>query len=63
MSKTYKTSDLHIGLKVATHELSEIYDTYILLSQIYLNNDRSTTGIIEFIAQEQSQDMANAFNK
>lgn len=63
MSKTYKVSDLHIGMKVTTHELSEIYDTYILLSQIYLNDDGSTTGTIEFIAQEQSQEMAKVFNE
>lgn len=61
--KAYKLSDLAVGMCVTTYELSDICNTYILLSQTHLNEDGSTSGIIEFIGKQQSQEMLNAFNK
>lgn len=60
-----KLSDLCIGMKVNTMQLSDIYDTYILLSQTELSNknDGSTDGIIEFISKKQTTEMKEAFDK
>ena len=61
--KYYTLSDLSVGMTVTTYELSNIYDTYILLSQTHLNEDGSITGTIEFIGDKQSQEMLDIFNK
>ena len=61
--KYYKLSDLSVGMTVTTYELSNIYDTYILLSQTHLNDDGSTTGTIEFIGHEQTSEMKKVFDR
>ena len=58
-----KLEDLKIGMRVDTYQLSDIYDTYILLSQTELKPDGSTSGIIEFIGQKQTQEMLDIVNK
>lgn len=65
MSDRFKLEDLSIGMKVNTMQLSDIYDTYILLSQTELSdkNDGSTDGIIEFIGPKQTIEMKEAFDK
>lgn len=55
--------DLKIGMLVNTNQLTNIYDTYILLSQTKLNSDGSTSGIIEFIGKKQTQEMLDIVNK
>lgn len=64
MERKYKLSDLTVGMKVNTKQLSEIYDTYILLSQTKLSdrNDGSTDGVIEFICNKQTAEMKKAFD-
>lgn len=61
--KSYKLSDLSVGMTVTTYELSDIYDTYILLSQTHLNDDGSTTGIIEFFGPKQTFEMKKVFDR
>lgn len=61
--KSYKLSDLQVGMHVTTYQLSDICNVYILLSQTQINEDGSTTGVIEFIGEKQSQEMLNVFNK
>ncbi len=61
--KSYKLSDLHVGMQVSTYELSNIYNVYILLSQTQINEDGSTSGKIEFIGSKQSQEMLDIFNR
>lgn len=63
--KSYKLSDLHVGMQVNTMQLSNIYDTYILLSQTKLSdkNDGSTDGIIEFIGHKQTSEMKEVFDR
>lgn len=64
MSNKYtKSSDLHVGMRVSTYDLSGIYNVYILLSQTQLNEDGSTSGIIEFIGDKQSQEMLDVSNR
>ena len=60
--KSYKLSDLQVGMSVTTYQLSNIHNIYILLSQTHLNEDGSTTGTIEFIGGKQSQEMLDIFN-
>lgn len=62
-NKLLDISDLHVGMKVNTYELSKIFDTYILLSQTRLKDDGSTEGVIEFIGKKQTQEMLDVFNK
>lgn len=65
MSKKLKPEDLHIGMRVNTMQLSNIYDTYILLSQTELSskNDGSTDGTIEFIGDKQTPQMKAVFDE
>lgn len=65
MNDKLKPEDLHIGMKVNTMQLSNIYDTYILLSQTELSNknDGSTDGIVEFISDRQTPEMKDVFDK
>lgn len=62
MKDTLKLNDLKIGMQVTTHQLSNIYNTYILLSQTKLNSDGSTSGVIEFIGDKQTQEMLDIIN-
>lgn len=64
MSNKYSnSSDLHVGMRVSTYDLSNIYNVYILLSQTQLNEDGSTSGTIEFIGDKQSQEMLDISNR
>lgn len=65
MNTELKLEDLYIGMKVNTMQLSNIYDTYILLSQAKLSskNDGSTDGVIEFIGNNQTSEMKEAFDR
>lgn len=64
MCNNLKLEDLYVGMKVNTMQLSNIYDTYILLSQTELSskNDGSTTGVIEFIGHKQTSEMKEVFD-
>lgn len=57
-----KLSDLKVGDRVNTHQLSKIYNTYILLSNTKLVGDGSTEGTIEFIGAEQNEEMLDILN-
>lgn len=61
--KSYVLSDLQVGMSVTTYQLSGIYNVYILLSQTHLNEDGSTTGVIEFIGPKQTDEMKKVFDR
>lgn len=65
MGSKLNSEDLHIGMRVNTMQLSNIYDTYILLSQTELSNknDGSTDGTIEFIGDKQTPEMKAIFDE
>lgn len=63
MEKMLTLADLQIGMEVTTYQLSNIYNTYILLSQTRLNPDGSTSGTIEFIGDKQTPEMLEVVNK
>ena len=48
--KKYTLEELHIGMEVYKSQLSEIYDTYIILTNV-VNTDRGLYGIIGFIGE------------
>lgn len=52
-------ADIAVGMEVNTEQLSEIYDTWILLTRDTRN---SKTSRIVFIGKEQNEDYCKAFN-
>ena len=63
MNKEYLSlDDIKVGDKVDIGKISRIYNTYILLSNTYIDNETSfTNGIIEYIG-EKNQDMLDIYN-
>lgn len=62
MDKKLKLEDLKIGMRVKTSQISNIYNTYIILSQTKLNDDGTTSGTIEFISTVQNKEMVEVIN-
>ena len=65
MTKKYTLNELRTGMVVSTDQLSEIYNTYILLAnpQIVDTDDSETVmGTIVFIGPEQNEECYKAFH-
>lgn len=63
MEKEFLTlEDIKVGDRVDTGRLLRIYNTYILLSNTYVDNNTSfTNGIVEYIG-EKNQNMLDVYN-
>lgn len=62
--KSYDTSEeLEKGQEINTAQISKIFDTYIIISNEKLEEDGTTTGIIEFVGKKQTQEMKDVVKK
>lgn len=63
--KQYTLEELKLGIRVKTSQLSNIYDTYILMKDVEDSKNSkgyyTTEGTIVFIGHEQNKDYAKAY--
>lgn len=63
MGKRLNIVDIKVGMKVDTGQLSDIHNTYLLLSNTYIDKETSyTCGIVEYIG-EKNQNMLDKYNE
>lgn len=60
--RKYKLEDLKIGMVVSVEQLSEIYDTWIMLVQPEDSKYRFTEGIVSFIGNEPTTESDKLFS-
>lgn len=60
--RKYKLEDLKIGMVVSVEQLSEIYDTWIMLIQPESSNYGLTDGIVSFIGNEPTTESDKLFS-
>lgn len=59
--KKYRLEDLKLGMVVSVEQLSEIYDTWIMLVQPEGSNYGFTEGIVSFIGKEPTTESDKLF--
>lgn len=60
--KKYKLEDLKLGMVVSAEQLSEIYDTWIILTKPKNSNYKHGEGVISFIGKEANSESEKLYN-
>lgn len=60
--KKYKLEDLKLGMVVSAEQLSEIYDTWIILAKPKNSNYKHGEGVISFIGKEANSESEKLYN-
>lgn len=61
-NKKYKLEDLKLGMVVSAEQLSEIYDTWIILAKPKNSNYKHGEGVISFIGKEANSESEKLYN-